>query len=157
MITGTSAGSSRGLRFGRAAQKLGAPGAGLRMVTFLYSLSDLAIAVLFSLTIALGFMAAPLLRHKLFGEVSDPVSDFVRATMTPITGFTGVVLAFSLVQAQGNLRSVQKTVSMEALQLNQLDRLAISYGPELIPVRQAARDPAAGHCPDCASKLWLLT
>ena len=53
------------------------------MVTFLYSLSDLAIAVLFSLTIALVFMAAPLLRHKLFGEISDPVSDFVRATMTP--------------------------------------------------------------------------
>jgi hypothetical protein len=112
------------------------------MITSLYSLSDLAIVILFGLAIALAFMAAPLLRHKLFGEVSDSVSDFARATMTPITGFTGVVLAFSLVQAQGNLRNVQKTVSMEALQLNQLDRLAISYGPELTPVRQAARDYA---------------
>jgi hypothetical protein len=112
------------------------------MITFLYSLSDLAIAVLFSLMVALVFMASPLLRHKLFGEVSDSVSDFVRATMTPITGFTGVVLAFSLVQAQGNLRNVQKTVNMEALQLNQLDRLAISYGPDLTAVRQTARDYA---------------
>lgn len=112
------------------------------MITFLYSLSDLAIAALFSLMVALVFMASPLLRHKLFGEVSDSVSDFVRATMTPITGFTGVVLAFSLVQAQGNLRNVQKTVNMEALQLNQLDRLAISYGPDLTAVRQTARDYA---------------
>ena len=112
------------------------------MITFLYSLSDLAIAGLFSLMVALVFMTSPLLRHKLFGEVSDSVSDFARATMTPITGFTGVVLAFSLVQAQGNLRSVQKTVNMEALQLNQLDRLAISYGPDLTAVRQTARDYA---------------
>ena len=52
--------------------------------------------VLFSLAIALAFMAAPLLRHKFFGKVSDSVSDFARATMTPITGFTGVVLASRL-------------------------------------------------------------
>ncbi len=80
------------------------------MITFLYSLSDLAIVVLFNLATALAFIAAPLLRHKLFGEVGDSVPDFARATMTPITGFTGVVPAFSLVQAQGNLRAVQKTV-----------------------------------------------
>lgn len=53
-----------------------------------------------------------------------------------------MVLAFSLVQAQGNLRAVQKTVNMEALQLNQLDRLAISYGPDLTAVRQTAHDYA---------------
>lgn len=123
------------------------------MFTFLYSLSDLAITFLFSVTIALVFMAAPLLRHKLFGEVSDPVSDFVRATMTPITGFTGVVLAFSLVQAQGNLRNVQKTVNLEALQLNQLDRLAISYGPDLAAVRPTARDYAQSVVSDEWPKL----
>jgi hypothetical protein len=123
------------------------------MITTLYSLSDLAIVILFSAAIALVFMAAPLIRHKLFGEVSDSVSEFARATMTPITGFTGVVLAFSLVQAQGNLRSVQRTVSMEALQLNQLDRLAFSYGPELTPVRQAARDYAQSVVSDEWSRL----
>ena len=112
------------------------------MTNLFYNLSDVAIALLFSAIIALVFVVSPLLRERLFGEISDLTSDFVRATMTPITGFTGVVLAFSLVQAQGNLRNVERTVAIEAMQLNQVDRLLISYGPDLGAVRQTARDYA---------------
>jgi Protein of unknown function (DUF4239) len=112
------------------------------MTNLLYNLSDVSIALLFSAIIALVFVVSPLLRERLFGEISDSTSDFVRATMTPITGFTGVVLAFSLVQAQGNLRNVERTVAIEAMQLNQVDRLLISYGPDLGAVRQTARDYA---------------
>jgi Protein of unknown function (DUF4239) len=98
------------------------------MIAFLYSLSDLVVAILFGSGVALVFAVAPLLRVRLFGHVSEANSEIARTTMTTITGFTGVVLAFSLVQAQGNLRSVEKTVANEALQLNQMDRLLTDYG-----------------------------
>src|SRR3954447_15670488 len=99
-----------------------------QMIAFLYSLSDLTAAVLFGPALALAFAVAPLLRERLFGQVSEANSEIARTTMTAITGFTGVVLAFSLVQAQGNLRSVEKTVANEALQLQQMDRLLTDYG-----------------------------
>jgi hypothetical protein len=97
------------------------------MIAFLYSLSDLSVAAVFCSVTALIFAGAPLLRARLF-EVSEARSEIARTTMTAITGFTGVVLAFSLAQAQGNLRDVQKSVDIEATQLDQLDRLLASYG-----------------------------
>jgi hypothetical protein len=69
------------------------------MIAFLYSLSDISVAILFSAVAAIAFAAAPLLRAQLFGKVSEPGSEFARTTMTAITGFTGALLAFSLVQA----------------------------------------------------------
>ena len=98
------------------------------MVVVLYSLSDLSVTILFASVAALAFTAAPLLRARLFGHVNAATSETARTTMTMITGFTGAVLAFSLVQAQGNLRSVEKIVAAEAMQLNQMDRLLTSYG-----------------------------
>ena len=110
------------------------------MIAFLYSLSDLAVAILFGSGVALLFAVAPLLRVRLLGHVSEANSEIARTTMTTITGFTGVVLAFSLVQAQGNLRSVEKTVANEALQLNQMDRLLTDYGDtKLAAIREAVR------------------
>jgi hypothetical protein len=109
-----------------------------QMIAFLYSLSDLTAAVLFGPALALAFAVAPLLRERLFGQVSEANSEIARTTMTAITGFTGVVLAFSLVQAQGNLRSVEKTVANEALQLQQMDRLLTDYGDaKLAAIREA--------------------
>jgi Protein of unknown function (DUF4239) len=110
------------------------------MVVLLYRLSDIGIVALFGSIIATTFVTAPLLRHRLIGDVNDLISDVVRASMTPIIGFTGVVLAFSLVQAQGNLRNTQTTVALEAEQLDQLDRLLANYGTDLSAVRQSARD-----------------
>ncbi len=110
------------------------------MVTFLYSLSDLSVAVLFSIAVAAILTAAPLLRASLFGEISETRAEIARTTMTAITGFTGVVLAFSLVQAQGNLRDVQKSVATEAMQLEQLDRLLASYGDtDVAAIRETVR------------------
>ena len=98
------------------------------MITFLYSLPDLGVVILFGSVLALVFALAPLLRLRLFGHVSDANSEIARTTITAITGFTGVVLAFSLVQAQGNLRGGQQTVASEAMQLEQMDRLLTQYG-----------------------------
>ena len=100
----------------------------MRMIVFLYSLSDLSVAIAFGSIFALVFIATPLIRARLFGPVNMASSENARATVTAITGFTGALLAFSLVQAQGNLRSVEKTVASEAMQINQLDRLLMSYG-----------------------------
>jgi hypothetical protein len=47
-----------------------------------------------------------------------------------VTGFTGLVLAFSLVQAQGNLRNLEAQVNAEAHDLAQLDRLLVRYGDQ---------------------------
>jgi Protein of unknown function (DUF4239) len=110
------------------------------MVVFLYSLSDLSVTILFTTVAALAFIVAPLLRVRLFGHVSEATSETARTTMTMITGFTGVVLAFSLVQAQGNLRSVERVVAAEAMQLDQADRLLTSYGDaNVAAIREAVR------------------
>lgn len=98
------------------------------MIAFLYSLSDVSVAALFGVVVAVVFAAAPLVRARLFGPVSAANAEIARTSMTAITGFTGAVLAFSLVQAQGNLRSVEQTVAAEAMQLSQVDRLLVSYG-----------------------------
>lgn len=108
------------------------------MIAFLYDMPDLGVAAAFGLTIGFLFAMAPLLRYRLFGPISDAHSESARATVSAITGFTGAVLAFSLVQAQGNLRSVEKTVAAEATQLNQVDRLLTRWGdPKVAAIRQA--------------------
>jgi hypothetical protein len=110
------------------------------MVVFIYSLSDLNLTILFTSMAALAFTAAPLLRVHLLGHVSEATSETARTTMTMITGFTGAVLAFSLVQAQGNLRSVERIVAAEAMQLDQADRLLTSYGDaNVAAIREAVR------------------
>jgi len=111
------------------------------MVAFLYSLSGLTLTILFCSIVALVFTGAPLLRAWLFGDVSEARAEIARTVMTAVTGFTGVVLAFSLVQAQGNLREVEKNVGIEAAQLRQLDRLLANYGDaNLAPIRDLVRD-----------------
>ena len=110
------------------------------MIVFLYSLSDLSVTILFASVAAIAFIAAPLLRVRLLGHVSEATSETARTTMTMITGFTGAVLAFSLVQAQGNLRSVERVVAAEAMQLDQADRLLTSYGDaNVAAIREAVR------------------
>jgi hypothetical protein len=110
------------------------------MIAFLYSLPDLSVAIVFSTVAAVAFAAAPLLRAWIFGEVSEASSEFARTTMTAITGFTGAVLAFSLVQAQGNLRAVERMVATEAMQLHQMDRILASYGDErVVAIRESVR------------------
>jgi hypothetical protein len=81
------------------------------MIAFLYSLPGLGVAALFGSVLALVFAMAPLLRLLLFGHVSDANSEIARTTTTAITG-----------------RSVQQTVSSEAMQLNRMDRLLVLYG-----------------------------
>ena len=62
--------------------------------------------------------------------------------MTPITGFTGVVLAFSLCRLKAICSNVERTVAMEAMQLDQVDRLLVGYGYTSVQCAKTARDYA---------------
>jgi hypothetical protein len=60
-----------------------------------------------------------------------------------VIGFTGVVLAFSLVLAQSNLRNLETQVGTEVHNLAQLDRLLLRYGdPKNGVIRASLRDYA---------------
>jgi hypothetical protein len=123
------------------------------MIAFLYSLPDLGVAILFGVALALVFAMAPMLRLRLFGHVSDANSEIARTTITAITGFTGLVLAFSLVQAQGNLRIVQQTVSAEAMQLEQMDRLLAHYGDAKVA---AIREAVLAYAESIVADEWPM-
>ena len=64
-------------------------------------------------------------------------SDAASSAFSVVTGFTGLVLAFSLVQAQGNLRTLETQVSAEAHDLAQLDRLLVRYGDQNVAAIRA--------------------
>jgi hypothetical protein len=48
--------------------------------------------------------------------------------LTVVIGFVGLILAFSLVQEQNNVRNLEQQVGTEANNLNQLDRLIVRFG-----------------------------
>jgi len=60
-----------------------------------------------------------------------------------VISFTGLVLAFSLVQANGNLRNLETPVATEAHNIDQMDRLILRYGdPAISALRGPLRDYA---------------
>jgi len=57
----------------------------------------------------------PLAGQRVFrGSVRKETSDATQRAQTAVTGFTAIVTAFSLVQAQINLANIQKLVGTEA-------------------------------------------
>jgi len=70
-------------------------------------------------------------------------SEVARNTLGVVIGFTGVILTFSLVQEQSNLRNIEPQVGAEAHDLAQMDRLFTRYGaPAADAIRSALRDYA---------------
>jgi hypothetical protein len=102
----------------------------------LYGLGEIGVIVLFSTVAVACFVAAPYLGRKLGWTVpnKDRADYIIRAQSTLIT-VTGIVLAFSLVQAQGNLRQAEELVAKEASTLNTLDRLLLRYGDQAAALR----------------------
>lgn len=98
------------------------------MIDWLYSLPEpvlLAIPVL-TLVFLIGLLP------KLLGAISTKIhdnanTDFVLRMQTTLFSITGLVLAFSLVQADINFRQVETYVSTEAARIDQLDRLLTRY------------------------------
>ena len=109
---------------------------------WLYNLPNLGIALLLGTVGGCLLAGVPFLREKLLRiQVPADQSEAVGKALSVVVGFTGVVLAFSLVQAQNNLRNLEAHVGVEAHNLSQLDRLLVRYGdPELFSSTSYAAD-----------------
>jgi hypothetical protein len=98
------------------------------MVDWLYSLPEPVLLALPVLTLVFLIGLLP----KLLGVISKTIhdnanTDFVLRMQTTLFSITGLVLAFSLVQADINFRQVETYVSTEAARIDQLDRLLTRY------------------------------
>ena len=109
---------------------------------WLYGLPDLGIALLLGTVGACLLGGVPFLREKLLRiQVPGDQSQAAHDSLIVVTGFTAVVLAFSLVQAEGNFRNLEAQVGTEAHNIAQLDRLLVRYGnPELFLSTSYAAD-----------------
>ena len=98
------------------------------MFDWLYNLPDLGIALLFGTAGACLLGGAPFLREKLL-RIQIPTDDSEAAgkALGMVFRFTALVLAFSLVQANGDLRKLDTQVGVEAHNLAQMDRLLLRY------------------------------
>jgi Protein of unknown function (DUF4239) len=111
---------------------------------WLYSLPDVGIALLLGMVGACLLAGVPFLRERLLRiQVSADHSQAAQNALAVVIGFTGAVLAFSLVQAHTNLRNLEAQVGTEAHNLAQLDRLLVRYGdPGSGSIRISLRDYA---------------
>jgi hypothetical protein len=90
---------------------------------------EIAIVLLFAAAVGAILAILPLVaRYALGIVISKETAEGMQKGQAAVTGFTALVTAFSLVQAQVNLTNVQKLVGAEASQMSQLDRLLIRYG-----------------------------
>jgi hypothetical protein len=109
---------------------------------WLYRLPDVGIALVLGAIGACLLAGVPFLREKLLRiKVPADQSEAASKGLSVVVGFTGVVLAFSLVQAHNNLRNLEAQVGKEGHNLAQLDRLLVRYGdPELFLSTSYATD-----------------
>ena len=99
------------------------------MLVWLYHLPNICIALLFGLTGTALFMGVFFLRIKLLRLDVQP--DHAKAghdALAVVIGFAGLILAFSLVQEQNNVRNLEAQVGAEANSLSRLDRLLVRFG-----------------------------
>jgi hypothetical protein len=109
------------------------------VLDWLRELNEVWVAALFGGSVAMCSLIVPRIggRLKLTVPNKDRGDYVARAQMT-IISFTALILAFSLVQAQTNLRRTEELVGREASQLNGMDRLLLRYGdPKAAALRPA--------------------
>ena len=96
---------------------------------WLQNLPDSFIVVLFGLIGAALFVGVLFLRAKLFRfQIHSDHAKAAHDALAVVIGFAGLILAFSLVQEQINVRNLEAQVGTEADNLSQLDRLLVRFG-----------------------------
>jgi hypothetical protein len=107
------------------------------MLDSLYTLPDLAISAIFGTVMFIAVAFLPYLLRPLLRVTTDKDTvDFATRAQTTVIGFLAIVLSFSLVNAQLNLRNVDALVSREAAAINQMDRLLLRYSdPKVAEMR----------------------
>lgn len=99
------------------------------MVDWLYSLPELVLAVLFSVALMVPLAVLPwLIRRLSILKPSPERTSFTQPIASTLFNIASLVLAFSLVQAQGNDRQLDNLATSEAGAINSLDRLLTRYG-----------------------------
>jgi hypothetical protein len=113
------------------------------MVWF-YKLPNSCIALLFGVIGAALFVGGLFLRVKLLRiQVQSGHAKAAHDALTVVIGFVGLILAFSLVQEQNNVRNLEAQIGTEANNLAQLDRLLVRFGtPGDNPLRISLREYA---------------
>ena len=113
---------------------------------WIYDLPNIGVALLFAIAGACLLGGAAFFRERILRiRVPSAHSEDTDKALAVVISFTGVVLAFSLVQANGNLRNLETQVATEAHNIDQLDRLILRYGdgdPATSALRGALRDYA---------------
>jgi Protein of unknown function (DUF4239) len=98
-------------------------------MVWLYKLPNTCIALLFGVIGAALFVGVLFLRAKLLRiQVQSDHAKAAHDALTVVIGFVGLILAFSLVQEQNNIRNLEAQVGTEANNLDQLDRLLVRFG-----------------------------
>jgi hypothetical protein len=107
------------------------------LLHFMHELPDLGILAVTLIAVTGAAMLAPHIgRHVLRFPKNDERDDAAFDGYKSLMGMIGVVLAFSLVQANSNLRQVSDTVSKEASAIASVDRILLRSGkPELVALR----------------------
>jgi hypothetical protein len=111
----------------------------------LHQLSDLQILILTVIVVTGITMAAPHIgRHILRLPKNDERDDAAFEGFKAVMSMTGVVLAFSLVQANNNLHTVDSAVAKEASAITLTDRALLRFGkPEAAAARPLLADYGA--------------
>ena len=114
------------------------------MFDFLYGFPDLVISAIFGIVLALIVAGLPYLVCPLIRMTRDKdLTDFAISAQSTVITFIAIILGFSLVDAQDNLRAVETHISTEANAINQMDRLLLRYGdPKVADMRNALADYA---------------
>jgi hypothetical protein len=111
------------------AEASGWAGAMHRVLHWLHKLSDPEILALVLVTVTLAMMAAPQLGRRVLRLPERKERDeAVFSAFNAVVSMLGVVLAFSLVQANATLRTLEGKVMKEAAAFEALDRALLRMG-----------------------------
>jgi hypothetical protein len=98
-------------------------------MVWLYRLPQSCIALLFGVIGVALFVGVLFLRAKLLRiQVQSDNAKTAHDALTVVIGIVGLILAFSLVQEQNNVRNLEAQIGTEANNLDQLDRLFVRFG-----------------------------
>ncbi len=114
------------------------------MFDFLYVFPNMVISALFGVGMFLAVAGLPFLLCPLLKMDRDKdTADFAVRGQATVISFLAIVLGFSLVNAQSNLRTVEAHIATEASAINQMDRLLLRFGdPKVAAMRPLLADYA---------------
>ena len=108
-------------------------------VILLHELPNIGIMAVIVGTLLLAVIMGPLITHRILGlQASDKRSSGALDAFKAIAAWAALVIVFSLVQAQGNLRLTEADINKEASAFNNMDRVLLRSGdPTFVNLRPA--------------------